>query len=109
MRGTGKRPLSFGTIIGGRALLSVGGITQRRVGVGVAVNKRLVSYHIGRLRDASSAVRLKAIAELKLLGDPEALEALQHVFQSDSNHEVRKAAQEAGRAIFLQQKKTKPL
>ena len=70
----------------------------------MSVNKRIVAYHIGRLQDKSVPVRLKAINELALLGDPEALEALQTVFKRDPDAEVRKAAQEAGRTIFLKQK-----
>lgn len=67
----------------------------------MTVNKKLVTYHIGRLKDKNSDVRLKSIEELKELGDPEALEALQEVYKHDSDPAVRKAAQEAGRAIFL--------
>lgn len=67
----------------------------------MSVNKKLVTYHVGRLKDKNTDVRLKSIAELKELGDPEALEALQEVFKHDTDLEVRKAAQEAGRAIFL--------
>jgi len=67
----------------------------------VSLNKKLVGYHLGRLKDKNVAVRLKSIAELKELGDPEALETLQEVYKNDSDVEVRKAAQEAGRAIFL--------
>ena len=70
------------------------------MGVAVGVNKRIVAYHIGRLQDRSPDVRLKAIQELRLLADPEALGALQEVYRSDSSAEVRRAAQEAGRSIF---------
>ncbi len=63
--------------------------------------KRIVEYHIGRLQDKDPNVRLKSIAELALLGDTDALEALQSLYQKDSDARVRKAAQEAGRAIFL--------
>jgi HEAT repeat protein len=66
--------------------------------------KRMVAYHISRLKDKSPAVRLKSINELALLGDADALEALQEVYQTDGDSEVRKAAQEAGRSIFLKQK-----
>ena len=64
-------------------------------------NKKLVAYHIARLKDRSADVRLKSIQELAELGDPEALDALQETFRIDTDFEVRKAAQEAGRAIFL--------
>lgn len=66
--------------------------------------KRIVAYHIARLRDKSPAVRLKAISELATLADPEALEALRSVYENDSDLEVRRAAQEAGRALFLRLK-----
>lgn len=69
-----------------------------------STTKRLVEYHIGRLQDKSASVRLKAISELALLADPDSLEALQTVFKSDPDPEVRRAAQEAGRVIFLKQK-----
>lgn len=65
--------------------------------------KRVIDYHIARLKDKNSAVRLTAIKELELLGATEALEALQDVFQNDEDLDVRRAAQSAGRAIFLKQ------
>jgi HEAT repeat protein len=67
----------------------------------MSLNGKLVAYHIARLKDRSADVRLKSIHELAELGDPAALDALQETFRSDSDLEVRKAAQEAGRAIFL--------
>jgi HEAT repeat protein len=66
----------------------------------LGVNKKLVIYHISRLKDKSPEVRLKSIQELAELGDPEALEALQETFRTDPDLEVRKAAQEAGRLIY---------
>jgi len=66
--------------------------------------KQLVRYHIARLKDKNPAARLKAINELALLGDPEALESLKIVFRDDPDADVKKAAQEAGRAIFLKQR-----
>lgn len=66
--------------------------------------KRIVEYHIGRLQDKDANVRLKSINELALLGDADALEPLQAVYQNDTDARVRKAAQEAGRAIFLKQR-----
>lgn len=69
----------------------------------MSVNKRLVQYHLSRLKDKSPEVRLKAIAELTELADPETLETLQELFKSDPDLEVRKAAQQAGRQIFLKQ------
>jgi len=62
---------------------------------------RLVEYHIMRLQDKSMEVRLKSINELRLLADPAAMEPLEQLYRSDPEAEVRKAAQEAGREIFL--------
>jgi HEAT repeat protein len=75
--------------------------------VSTSTLKRLVVYHIGRLQDKNPQVRLKAISELALLGDAEALDALQNVFKNDPDVEVRRAAQEAGRSIFLKQQNPK--
>jgi HEAT repeat protein len=63
--------------------------------------KRIVAYHIARLQDKSVEVRLKAISELSHTADQEALDALRAVFENDTDVSVRKAAQEAGRAVFL--------
>lgn len=65
--------------------------------------KRIVEYHIARLQDKSPEIRLKAIKELELLEAVDALDALRHLYSSDSDSQVRRAAQEAGRAIFLKQ------
>jgi hypothetical protein len=62
---------------------------------------RLVEYHLERLKNKSAEVRLKSIAELRLLADPAALEALEQVYKSDPEPDVRKAAQEAGYDIFM--------
>lgn len=69
------------------------------------INRRLIDYHILRLQDKNPEVRLKSIQELRLIGDPSALEALEQVYRSDSDLDVRKAAQEAGLEIFRKQKK----
>jgi HEAT repeat protein len=66
---------------------------------------RLVEYHIMRLQDKSMEVRLKSINELRLLGDPAALEPLEQLYRSDPEPEVRQAAQEAGREIFVKSRK----
>lgn len=73
----------------------------------MVVNKRIVAYHLSRLKDKNPEVRLKSIHELRLLADPEALDALHSLFLNDSNSEVRRAAQEAGRIIFLRQQTSK--
>ncbi len=66
---------------------------------------RLVEYHIMRLKDKNMDVRLKSINELRLLGDPAALEPLEQLYRSDPEPEVRRAAQDAGREIFLKNRK----
>lgn len=63
--------------------------------------KQIVEYHISRLKDKSATARLKAIQELVLLQDRDSLEALKDVFENDVDEDVRKAAQDAGREIFL--------
>ncbi|MAS34317.1 MAG: hypothetical protein CL610_09940 [Anaerolineaceae bacterium] len=71
---------------------------------GYMPDKRVIEYHLSRLHDRSPAARIKAIRELGLLGDPATLEPLQVIFKNDPDAEVRKAAQDAGRAIFLKQR-----
>ena len=66
---------------------------------------RLVEYHIMRLQDKSMEVRLKSINELRLIGDPAALEPLEQLYRGDPEAEVRQAAQEAGREIFVKNRK----
>ena len=63
--------------------------------------KQVVQYHIARLKDKSKDARLKTINELVLLEDADALEALKDVFKNDVDEDVRKAAQQAGRELFL--------
>ncbi|MBL8116313.1 MAG: HEAT repeat domain-containing protein [Anaerolineae bacterium] len=63
--------------------------------------KRIIAYHIARLQDKNRDVRLKSIAELILLPDRDSLDALKQVVEKDSDNEVRRAALEAGRTIFL--------
>ena len=64
-------------------------------------NKRIVAYHIARLQDKNRDIRLKSIAELALIPDRDSLEALRKLVENDNDNEVRKAAQEAGRLIFI--------
>ena len=66
----------------------------------MGADKRVVSYHIGRLKDKRAEVRLASIAELAELADPDALSALEEVYHSDENLDVRRAAQQAGRSIY---------
>lgn len=69
----------------------------------MGVNQKLLEYHISRLKDKRVDVRLESIRELVLLNDASALDALREVFLNDSDLEVRKAAQEAGRIIYKNQ------
>jgi len=62
---------------------------------------RLIAYHLERLKNNLMQTRLDAINELRLLGDPRALEALEQLYRSDPEEEVRKAAQAAGREIYM--------
>lgn len=61
---------------------------------------RIVEYHLLRLKDKNSLIRLAAIRELALLASPASLDALREVFETDEDEDVRKAAQKAGREIF---------
>lgn len=70
-------------------------------GVLMSSVKRVVAYHIARLKDRDPEVRLKSIRELELLADSDALEPLHEVFRQDTDPYIRRAAQEAGRVIFL--------
>jgi HEAT repeat protein len=63
--------------------------------------KRIVEYHINRLKDKRPEIRLQAIKELELLCDPDALQPLHDLYANDDNKDVRKAAQQAGRTIYL--------
>jgi HEAT repeat protein len=76
----------------------------QKVQIMTTSTKRIVAYHISRLQDKSVEVRLKAINELSHMADQEALDALRSVFEKDSDVNVRKAAQEAGRTVFLKLK-----
>jgi HEAT repeat protein len=67
-----------------------------------SANEKLVAYHIARLKDKSRDARLKAIAELVHLPHQEGLDALRQVVESDSDNDVRRAAQDAGREIYKQ-------
>jgi hypothetical protein len=62
---------------------------------------RLAAYHIERLKDKDPQIRLKSVNELLLLEDPTCLDALEQLYRFDPDPEIRKAAQEAGKTIFL--------
>lgn len=70
-----------------------------------AAQAALVDYYLSRLQDSDDTVRLKTIANLRQIGDPAALTALEQVFRADANADVRKAAQEAGYEIFVKSRK----
>jgi len=73
----------------------------------VTLLPKVIEYHINRLKDKNPDIRLKAIKELELLAHPDAMDALKSVYEDDEDEEVRKAAKEAGRTIFLKQMKEK--
>jgi HEAT repeat protein len=64
-----------------------------------------LAYHKLHLQNGSKSSRLRAIVNLETLGDPSVLQMLQDIFQNDADAEIRKAAQEAGRSIFVKQRK----
>ncbi len=63
-----------------------------------------IKFHLIRLNDARPEIRIDAIKGLEALTAAEALDTLKAIYDSDSAVEVRKAAQDAGRAIFLKLK-----
>lgn len=64
------------------------------------LTERLIEYHLERLKDKNRDTRLDAIRELILLEAEAALKALEDLYQTDEDEEVRKAAQKGGREIF---------
>lgn len=67
----------------------------------MSVTERMIAYHLARLNDKNPQVRIESIQELALLEATDALDALEAVYRNDPDPAVRKAAQEAGRALFL--------
>jgi len=59
---------------------------------------------MNRLKDKQVAVRLKSIEELVLLEAFEALDILRELYETDEDADVRKAAQQAGRKLFMLQR-----
>lgn len=59
---------------------------------------------MGRLKDKSPDARINAIQELVLLEAYEAMPELEELFRTDPDEDVRKAAQKAGRELFLKQR-----
>jgi HEAT repeat protein len=70
--------------------------------VRAAARQFVVTHTLDRLRSSEAAARLEAITLLEQMEAEEALDALQQVYAADTDPEVRKAAQRAGRAIFNQ-------
>ncbi len=68
--------------------------------------QRVIEYHIARLKDKQVKNRLDAIEQLALLNAEEALPILQEVYEKDQDEDVRKKAQQAGRSIYLNTRKT---
>lgn len=64
-----------------------------------------LAYCKFRLHNEDKLIRLEAINGLEILGDPSVLEMLQGIFENDTDDQIRKAAQDAGRTIFLKQRK----
>lgn len=65
--------------------------------------KRMVEYHVGRLKDKRDDIRLEAIQELVLLDATEALPDLEDLYRTDPNLNVRHAAKDAGKKLFTLQ------
>jgi len=65
--------------------------------------KRMVEYHITRLKDKREDIRLEAIQELVLLDATEALNELEDIYHNDPNEDVRRAAKDAGKKLFAVQ------
>lgn len=65
-----------------------------------SMSKKILAFHVARLKDKNKDVRIKSIQELIALSDREALSALEALYKSETDPEVRKIAQEAGLKIF---------
>lgn len=70
----------------------------------MSATERMIAYHMARLKDKNPDVRIKSIQELALLEATQALEPLKTLYDIDPDDRVRKAAQEAGRTLFLLKK-----
>jgi HEAT repeat protein len=65
-----------------------------------AVRQHLTEFYIPRLKATNDDVRRDAIQRLVSIDAVDALEALQEVYKSDSDEEIRKDAQKAGRTLW---------
>lgn len=70
----------------------------------MSATERMIAYHLSRLKDKNPEVRIKSIQELALLQATQAFEALEELYRTDDDLQVRKAAQEAGKTLFLLRK-----
>ncbi len=69
---------------------------------------RVIAFHLARLQDKDPQVRLRSIQELVLLEATDTLDALEQLYRSDPDPEVRKAAQRAGRMLFGMRRRPVP-
>jgi HEAT repeat protein len=69
------------------------------------MTNKLIAYHLERLKSNRPDVRLDAIQELRLIGDPSVLSVLEQVYKTDAEPDVRAAAQAAGKDIFFKNRK----
>jgi HEAT repeat protein len=65
--------------------------------------KRMIGYHVKRLKNKREDIRLEAIQELIHLDATEALIELEEVYHNDPNDKVRRAAKNAGKKLFANQ------
>jgi HEAT repeat protein len=65
-----------------------------------AIRQHLTEFYIPRLKATNDDVRRDAIQRLVSIDAVDALEALQEVYKSDSDEEIRKDAQKAGRTLW---------
>ena len=68
--------------------------------------EKVIQYHISRLKDKNPEVLLKTIKALVEYGEKakDALPLLEELFKNSGDPDVKKAAQQAGRVIFLKVK-----
>lgn len=71
-----------------------------------SATERMIAFHIARLEDKNSEVRLKAIRELELLNAVEAYSALEALYRRESDPAVKEAARNLGRKLYQQIQQT---
>ncbi len=70
-----------------------------------AAQSALIFYYTAWLRVVDASVRLKAIEGLRRVGDGSVLPALEHIYNTDANPDVRKAARDAGFDLYNKSRK----